>query len=220
MNFDGAISSVDNTITGLMSYIDENEYVSAFLTLFLILYAGLAAPKLPKYIAELFGYPLFRLLIFFLIVYSANKNVRVALLVAIGFAISMHTLNKYELDDQLFNFLQMRENMEAELIEEDGEPEGEMQIEEVAETDSGIPVDISEQELEEVSEGPACKSLKFRNSFYPQYVNMKPDTYNARYTGNAVGGYDADACYAGSQNRRTSYGSNRGHYNGARGAYN
>ena len=35
------------------------------------------------------------------------------------------------------------------------------------------------------TEGDTLKA-NYHNSFYPQYVNMKPDAYMARYTGDAV----------------------------------
>ena len=45
--------------------------------------------------------------------------------------------------------------------------------------------------------GTQCtKRGNYRNDFYPQYVNMKPDAYMARYTGNEVNGFDPNSGYA------------------------
>ena len=74
----------------------DNKYVAAIVRVFLILYAGLVAPKLPSGLAALFKNPVFKVLVLFLIVYIAMKDPVVALLVAVGFTISIVTLNKLE----------------------------------------------------------------------------------------------------------------------------
>ena len=43
----------------------ENQYLSTSLVVFLVLYGGLAAPKLPQSMIKLFSNPLFRLIIIF-----------------------------------------------------------------------------------------------------------------------------------------------------------
>ena len=47
------MDKIDNAIRNSLSFLD-NEYVNAGLSLFLILYAGMVAPKLPKYIIKTF----------------------------------------------------------------------------------------------------------------------------------------------------------------------
>ena len=39
----------------------ENQYISTSLAVFLVLYGGLAAPKLPESMVDLFSNPFFRL---------------------------------------------------------------------------------------------------------------------------------------------------------------
>lgn len=64
------------------------------------------------------------------------------------------------------------------------------------------------------------RKANFRDSFYPQYVNMKPEAYLARYTGNETYGYDRSARYAGTGGGRHSYDGDRGDYDGGmRGSY-
>jgi len=49
---------------------------------------------------------------------------------------------------------------------------------------------------EEVKSQPGCvKKSKYRNEFYPQYVNLNPEAYMARYNGKDVDGYDVNADY-------------------------
>jgi len=80
----------------------NNPYVSSILTLFLIVYASMAAPKLPHYIKNLFKYTLFKLVIFFLIIYHVCKqNFTVALYGSITLMACIMILdyltNEYEL---------------------------------------------------------------------------------------------------------------------------
>jgi len=215
-----AVKGFDNTVNSWMSFIDRNDYISAVISLVLILYAGLAAPKLPEYIAKLFDNVLFKLVIFFLIAYSAKKNPTVAIIASVGLMVSLQTLNKLEINKYLAGIIRKEEAMEAVMMTKSSEHDMDnmMMEERSAATEEQLP----EETLAELQENamPTCtKEADFRNSFYPQYANMKPDAYLARYTGDDVGGYDTSARYSGS-NGRSTYDSNRGSYNGDRGSYN
>lgn len=72
----------------------QNQYVTAVLTLFLVLYGGLAKPDLPEFILDLFDSAVFRVLVLFLIAFTASRNYQVALLVAVGFTLTMNLLNE------------------------------------------------------------------------------------------------------------------------------
>ena len=78
-----SLESFDNTVKHYLAFLD-NEYVNAGLFVFLILYASVAAPKLPEYVAKLFDNTAFRLLIFFLIAYISQKSPSVAVVAAIA----------------------------------------------------------------------------------------------------------------------------------------
>lgn len=280
--FDSAVQTFDSNVKSWMSYVDDNQYISAALAVFLILYAGLAAPQLPEYIARLFDYTAFKVLVFFLIAYSAKKNPTVAIIAAIGLMVTLQTLNRIKINGQMVGMIRQEEAMEAQLnaIQDASEETsmgtmsgmgsmsgmgqmsgmaglpgmpgmpgmpGQMTPEEIAmEEQAAMTEEIlpAEALVEMEGAGPEANGApegmpemdsnagyplngtqcgrvaNFRNSFYPQYANMKPDAYLARYTGSEVGGYDLDARYGGSGGGRRTYGSNRGHYNGARGAYN
>lgn len=75
----------------------ENEYVAGALTIFLILYANLAAPNLPKYVAKMFDHMLFKILIFALIVYMFNKKPTVAILSAIALMAVLMIMDKVKI---------------------------------------------------------------------------------------------------------------------------
>lgn len=72
----------------------RNPYVSATLTLFLVLYGALARPDLPDFVMDLFDNALFRMLVLFLIAYTASNNPQVAILVAVGFTLTMNLLSE------------------------------------------------------------------------------------------------------------------------------
>jgi len=96
------IKKMDNLLKLVQSSLSvlDNQYVSTILRIFLVLYAGLAAPALPKEIAELMANPIAKLVVLFLVVYTSTKDSTIALLVAVGFTLTIQTLNNYEaLDD-------------------------------------------------------------------------------------------------------------------------
>lgn len=188
------VQSFDNNVKSALSFLDRNQYISAAITVFLIVYAGMAAPRLPEYIARLFDNSFFKLLILFLIAYAARENPTVAIIAAIGLMVTLQVLNRYKINQQLARLMMINEQARAEeaaVRKEafDGE-EGEMvpDVQEIAQ----------EQHVPSVEEDPRSCVAKanFRNAFYPQYVNMKPDAYLARYTGDDVAGFDSTAGYA------------------------
>lgn len=201
---DSAVTTFDNTVKGWLSFIDNNEYVTAVLTLFLILYASFAAPKLPMYILKLFDNPFVKLLIFFLIVYIARKNPTVAIIAAVALMVSIHALNKLKLDQSMMMLAcKQKEHMNAQENKRESvqESTSEFVLEDISRPEflmpetSGIQNEMKMQP--EQAQQPECgKRANFRNSFYPQYVNMKPDAYKSRYNGHDVNGFDSQAAYA------------------------
>lgn len=91
------LNQVLRTADGYLSVLHTNKYVGAGVSLFLVLYAGLAAPSLPASVAALFENPLFKLAVLTLVLVTKLYNVTISLLVAIGFVISMQTLSKYRI---------------------------------------------------------------------------------------------------------------------------
>jgi hypothetical protein len=86
---EAAQKSVENVL--------NNVYVSGFVKIFIILYAVLAAPKLPSWIAKLFHHWSFQIVIFALIAYMATKDISIAILIAVAFFISFHTYTRHVL---------------------------------------------------------------------------------------------------------------------------
>lgn len=70
----------------------NNKYVVGFLTVGTVLYASLASPALPSGLAQLFDYPLVKMLVYGLIVLLMTQNLQVAIVVAIAFYVLMSLL--------------------------------------------------------------------------------------------------------------------------------
>ncbi len=88
-----SLKRINNRINKALSFLD-NPYVAGFLKLFLVLYAGLAAPKLPHYILQLFDNMFVKVLILFLVLYTSNKDPILSLLIAVGFIMTLVMLNR------------------------------------------------------------------------------------------------------------------------------
>lgn len=98
-----SLSSIDSKIKEVL----ENKYVSTLIIMFIALYAGLAAPKLPKYWINLFDSQLFKLFVLFMIGYMATKNYSIAIVCAMAFLITMNTMQKHKVNDKIISILIM-----------------------------------------------------------------------------------------------------------------
>jgi len=83
----------------LGNFFSDNT-TSAITSMFLVLYAGMASPELPKVIKKMFNNSIFRILILSLIVYKGNKDPQLAITIAIAFTITMNYLRDSELKEE------------------------------------------------------------------------------------------------------------------------
>lgn len=84
----------------------DNPYVSSVLSLVIILYASLAAPRLPASASALFNNAWFRLLVLFTIAYIGAKDPSIAIIVALAFTITLQTLHSQSLQSQLAAYVE------------------------------------------------------------------------------------------------------------------
>lgn len=89
-----SIEAFDYNVRQSLSFFN-NEYIKIGLAVFLLLYASMAAPKLPGYIAKLFDYTLFKLFIFFLIIYISKQDATLAIITAIAIMAALMALSKF-----------------------------------------------------------------------------------------------------------------------------
>lgn len=85
-------NNFDNHVDSYLGFL-KNEYAVAGISLFLILYAGVIAPKLPLHILAWFDNWIVQVALFFAIVYISNKNATVALITAIAVLVTLMVAN-------------------------------------------------------------------------------------------------------------------------------
>jgi len=83
-----------DALTSRLNQALANPNISAALTLFLVLYGGLAKPTLPDWLADLFDSAIFRFLVLSLIAFTATNNSQIALITALVFTITMNLLSE------------------------------------------------------------------------------------------------------------------------------
>lgn len=93
------IQNLLDTMNLNMARFVANPYISAILLIIVIMYAGMAAPVLPKWMAHLFDYTVFKILILALILFVFNFNPSLAIIMAIAFFITLQTLSRWKLND-------------------------------------------------------------------------------------------------------------------------
>lgn len=87
----------------------SNKYLSSVVSLFLVLYAGMARPQLPPFINGLFDNAVFRLAVLSMVVFMGGHNVELSLMVAIAFTVTMNLLNEQKIAEGFLDGV--RENM-------------------------------------------------------------------------------------------------------------
>lgn len=98
-----------NTATDSLNVALDNPYVKALVLIFVIFYAGLAAPKLPKPIAKLFDFTAFKILVLALILLANQFDPSLSLMVAVAFFVSLQTLTRYKVMETASEVLKIRE---------------------------------------------------------------------------------------------------------------
>ena len=141
--------SVDNFLKNVYS----NKTANAVIGLFLVLYAGLAAPKLPSSVAKIFGNSVFKFVFLFLIAYMASRNISVAIIASVALAISMQTFSYHQATQKVQDVVEeeiskIQVDSNIEIVDSDDEP-----IEEIKDentdlepiNDNQVPVKVEEK---------------------------------------------------------------------------
>jgi len=96
----------------------ENQYVAGGLKLFLVLYAGMIAPQLPNFMAKLFKNAVVKMIVLFLIIYTGIKDPMMSLMIAVGFTLSMVSLNRMETAQDVHDLLDAVIDVPQDLLNE------------------------------------------------------------------------------------------------------
>lgn len=93
-----------------LAILHTNKMASSVMTLFIVLYAGLARPELPKFIKNLFTNAIFRVIVLALVVYKGNKDPQFAIMLAVGFVVTMNYVSQQEVKEKFVNNLPQLRN--------------------------------------------------------------------------------------------------------------
>ena len=90
----------------IFQQILNNKYFVGFVTVGTVLYASLARPSLPQWVANLFEHRITKMIFYALIVFLLTQNLQVALVVAIAFYILMSMLREQRIAEGFIEGLQ------------------------------------------------------------------------------------------------------------------
>lgn len=91
-----------DTLQQINSLLD-NDNVATVTSVIIALYAGMAAPALPDSVVLFFDTVVGKLLFLFLIGFVASRNIKVALMVAVAFVVTLHVVNQ-RTTERYFNY--------------------------------------------------------------------------------------------------------------------
>lgn len=98
------MKDITNIITGFFN----NKYVIGIIVVVTVLYASLIRPDLPDNITKLFNYSIVKIIMYILIILLMTQNLQVAIIVAVGFYISMNVLSTYNITETFITKQQKR----------------------------------------------------------------------------------------------------------------
>merc|ERR1712188_184251 len=94
--FMDTVNDLSRQVDSFLRSVYSNKTANAVIGLFLVLYASLAAPKLPRSVAKIFGNKVFKMVFLFLVAYMSSRNVSVAIIAAVALIISMQTFSFHQ----------------------------------------------------------------------------------------------------------------------------
>lgn len=90
------MENIKNSFNNVLKTMDNNQMIYSVVSILLVLYSALAAPKLPKSFAKVFDNPIVKILYMFLIGYLATKNPTVSMMAAVALFLTLQTLASYD----------------------------------------------------------------------------------------------------------------------------
>lgn len=162
-------------INKAFSILDKNKFVISGLIILLIGYSAVVAPNMPEKYIRWIENPIAKIIVFLLIVLVARRNVTIAILLAIGYMISLHRLSK---------FIVKKAVAKRFIPQPHPTPVPHKTV--IKETTGGnVEVPVHPDELASMHDGKpdpsSCtKKVKYNDFPYPKFVNMDPSAYIAK----------------------------------------
>ena len=104
-----------------MDKLLKHKNLKLVLILMVTIYSALLAPALPNSIIKFFDTILGKLLFVFLIGYMASKNIQVALIVSIGFIVTLQIIERRKIE----NYINFAEGFEDDQEDDNADDDGE-----------------------------------------------------------------------------------------------
>jgi hypothetical protein len=82
-----------------LSWVHSNKIIFSLISLILAIYFIQARPKLPTYVEKVFENVFFRYVVIAFIIYQANKDFQLSLMISAAFLITMHMINKQSVEN-------------------------------------------------------------------------------------------------------------------------
>jgi hypothetical protein len=96
-----SIDQTSNGINKILNYVNNDKILNAVVSMLLVLYAAMAAPKLPESIAKIFDNSYFKIGIMFMIGYLANRDPSTSIIVAVALFVTLQTASSHDTVDKI-----------------------------------------------------------------------------------------------------------------------
>ena len=154
------IDQISSSINNYLEPIFSNKVASSTISMLLVLYAGLAAPKLPRSISKLFKSNTFKLIILIFIAYTSSNNVSISIITAVCLVVSLQTLSKHEESEKIEHQVKHSEHHIDEHHIDEHHIEPEHHIDEHHIDDQGVLLDHDTHEDENSEEESNFKPIE------------------------------------------------------------
>lgn len=94
----------------ILHSLHTNKVIFAVLTLFISIYGPRLHPRLPRQVRNLFHNPIFKSVILFTIIFMAQRDIKLSIMVAVGFMIFMYVIQV----SQIFEMFELEEEVKKE----------------------------------------------------------------------------------------------------------
>ena len=155
------VETIKSLAVGVLNNTTENPVLYGVVAMFLAMYGPRLHPRLPPVVRNLFNNNMFRFAVILLVIYMSNKNLQMALVVAIGFLLVTSIATSLDVDE---HFAKTREGYaDYDAINEFYEEEFKVNTSNDEEDEDELEEDDEEEEEDEEEEVEKPKKKKSKS---------------------------------------------------------
>jgi hypothetical protein len=102
-SIDQMSNQVSTGINKALDYVNNHKILNTVVGMLLVLYAAMAAPKLPESVAKVFNNSYFKIGIMFMIGYLANRDPSTSIIVAVALFVTLQTASSHDNVNKIVN---------------------------------------------------------------------------------------------------------------------